>query len=69
MADKPYSRTYQGNRKHVEKYLSKLAEIRLRMPPEQKEAITAAATAAGESVNRYILTATQTRMENEKQKP
>ena len=66
MADKPFSRTYAGNKKYAEKYLSKLAEIRLRMPPEQKERITAAATAAGESVNQYILTATQTRMDKEK---
>lgn len=65
MADKPYSRTYEGNRKYAEKYLAKLAEIKLRMPPETKATITAAATAAGESVNQYMVNATLQRIERE----
>lgn len=65
MADKPISRTYGYNAKYVRKYHAKLAEVKLRMPPELKTEITAAAAAAGESVNQYMLTATQQRMERE----
>ena len=48
------------------RYLAKLAEIRLRMQPETKEDITAAAAAAGESVNQYMIEATRQRMERER---
>lgn len=65
MADKPVTQTYGYLAPYIKKYLAKQAEIKLRMPPERKEAITAAAAAAGESVNAYILDAVQQRMEAE----
>ena len=65
MADKPVFQTYGYNAKYARKYLAKQAEIKLRMPPERKEAIAAAAAAAGESTNAYILNAVRQRMERE----
>jgi len=39
----------------AKKYLSHLAEIRIRMQPEQREEIKKRAAAAGKSVNQYLL--------------
>ena len=47
------------------KYLEKLDEVRIRMPKGRKEAIKAAAAAAGESMNQYIITAIDQRMEQD----
>lgn len=44
-------------------YLAKLDKILLRMPQGDKEIIKAAADAAGQSVNAYILTAIKQRMD------
>ena len=41
--------------------------INVLAPKGQREVIAAAATAAGESISQYMLTATQTRMDKEKQ--
>lgn len=37
-----------------ERYLAKLAEIRIRMTPEEKTRIEQKASAAGKSVNQYL---------------
>ena len=39
------------------KYISKFAEIKLRVTPEERENIKAAADAAGKSMNEFILSA------------
>ena len=45
------------------KYIAQFAEIKLRLPPEQKDRARAAAEAAGESLNEYITNAIKMRME------
>lgn len=59
--------TYEQNKKHAEKYLSKMDEIRIRMPKESglKDAIQAHAEARGESVQAFILRAIQITMKQE----
>jgi hypothetical protein len=60
--------TYEQNRKYAEKYLSKMDEIRIRLPKESglKDAITAHAKDKGESVQAFIIRAICTTMENDK---
>ena len=67
MENKPNRGTYDYNKEYAKKYRAGKTEIKLTVSPETKAAITAAAVAAGESVTRYMLTATQTRMDSEKQ--
>ena len=49
------------------KYLEKLDEIRIRMPKGEKNNIKEAASAAGESMNQYIVSAIDQRMERDEQ--
>ena len=55
---------YEQRKAANERYLSKMEEIRVRMPKESglKEAIQAHAEAGGESVNAFILRAVQETM-------
>ena len=48
------------------KYLEKLDVIRIRMPKGEKNNIKEAASAAGESMNQYIINAVDQRMERDK---
>lgn len=45
------------------KYIAQFAEIKLRMPPELKDQVRAAAEAAEQSLNEYIISAVRQRME------
>jgi predicted HicB family RNase H-like nuclease len=58
---------YEQRKASNERYLSKLDEIRIRMPKESglKEAIQAHAEAHGESVNAFILRAVQETIERD----
>ena len=47
------------------KYLDKLAEVKVRMPPEKRETIQAHAQARGESVNGFINRAIDNQMERD----
>lgn len=67
MTDKPNRGTYGYNKEYAKKYRAGKTEIKLTVDPETKARITTAAQAAGESVTRYMLTATQTRMDMEKE--
>lgn len=44
------------------KYIAQFADIKLRVPPEKRDEIKAAAAAAGVSVNTFILEAIDLRM-------
>ena len=59
--------TYEQNKKSAEKYLSRMDDIRIRMPKESglKEAIQAHAASNGESVQAFILRAIKTTMRND----
>lgn len=60
------SRYTEAQAKAAKKYLSESVEdIRFRVPKGQKAAIKAAAERAGESVNGYIKTAVEQRMQHE----
>lgn len=65
--NKPAPRTYDYNKEYARRYMAKQATIKLYMTPEKKEEIAQAAQRAGESINQYILTAVQTRMDSERQ--
>lgn len=54
--------TYEYNKEYAKKYMAKLSEVKVRMSPEQKDAIAAAAQRAGESVNQFVLSAVHARM-------
>lgn len=54
--------TYGYNKEYAKKYMAKLSEVKLRMSPKEKDAIAAAAQRAGVSVNQYVLSAVQRRM-------
>ena len=58
---------YEQRKAANERYLSKMEEIRVRMPKESglKEAIQAHAEAGGESVNAFILRAVQETMDRD----
>ena len=56
----------EAQKKASIKYLEKLDEIRIRMPKGEKNNITEAASAAGESMNQYIINAVDQRMERDK---
>lgn len=62
---KPKPRTYEYNKKYALAYDKRHVIFKLRMSEEQKTALDAAAKKAGESINGYILSAVQTRMESE----
>ena len=51
------------------RYLSKMDKYQIRMPAGRKEEIRAAAEAAGESLNAYILRAIDERIERDEKKP
>lgn len=57
----------EAQKKASIKYLEKLDEIRIRMPKGEKKNIKEAASAAGESMNQYIINAVDQRMEREKE--
>ena len=56
----------EAQKKASIKYLEKLDEIRIRMPKGDKNNIKEAASAAGESMNQYIINAVDQRMERDK---
>ena len=56
----------EAQKKASSKYLEKLDEIRSRMPKGEKNNIKEAASAAGESMNQYIINAVDQRMERDK---
>lgn len=45
----------ESQAKAIKNYLSKMAEIRIRLKPEEKTIIEEKAKKAGKSVNRYII--------------
>lgn len=47
------------------KYIAQFAEIKIRVSPEKREEIKAAADAAGESVNSFILSAIEKRLKDD----
>lgn len=49
-----YSGYNEARKRANEKYLSKLAEIRIRMTPEEKRIIEEKAQAEGKSVNQFL---------------
>ena len=57
----------EAQKKASIKYLEKLDEIRIRMPKGEKKNIKEAASAAGESMNQYIINAVDQRMERDKE--
>ena len=57
----------EAQKKASIKYLEKLDEIRIRMPKCKKDDIKAAASTAGESMNQYIVSAIDQRMERDEQ--
>ena len=59
----------EAQKKASVKYLEKLDEVRIRMPKGRKDDIKAAAVAAGESMNQYIINAVEQRMERDHQQP
>lgn len=61
MAQKYTEARKEGNKRWDEKNLDRVS---LAMPKGKKEEIKAAAAAAGESMNQYILAAVDLRMEN-----
>lgn len=63
--NKPKPGTYEYNKEYAKRYLQKLAYYQIRMPAGLKEGIETAARATGESVNQYILTAVQDRIDRE----
>ena len=65
MENKPNRGTYEYNKEYAKKYRASKTEIKLTVTPEIKNAIVAAAAEVGESVTRYMLTATQIRMDKE----
>ena len=56
----------EAQKKASIKYLEKLDEVRIRMPKGEKNNIKEAASAAGESMNQYIINAVDQRMERDK---
>ena len=58
----------EAQKKASIKYLEKLDEIRIRMPKGKKDDIKAAASTAGESMNQYIVSAIDQRMERDEQR-
>ena len=60
--------TYEQSKKAIQKYLSKMDEIRIRMPKESglKDAIQQHAESKGESVNAFILRAIEETMKRDK---
>ena len=56
----------EAQKKASIKYLEKLDEIRIRMPKGEKNNLKEAASAAGESMNQYIINAVDQRMERDK---
>ena len=56
----------EAQKKASIKYLEKQDEIRIRMPKGEKNNIKEAASAAGESMNQYIINAVDQRMERDK---
>ena len=55
----------EAQKRAQKSYMEKFARVELRMEPDRRDAIKAAADAAGESVNGYINKAVDQRMERE----
>jgi len=65
MTEEQKKSTYTpAQKKAIQTYLKNQDEIKIRMPKGNKERIAAAAAAAGESVNAYIMNAISARMES-----
>lgn len=60
--------TYEKNKQYAEKYLSKMDEIKIRLPKESglKSAIQDHTKATGESVQGFIIRAIMEAIENDK---
>lgn len=58
-----------AQRKASSKYLASKKTVTLRFAPAEADAVSAAATAAGESTQGYILTAVRQRMERDASAP
>ena len=56
------SKGYEVRKEANKRYLSKLDELKIRIPKGQKATVEAAASAAGESVNQYTQKALLNRM-------
>ena len=56
----------EAQRKAAAKYLEKLDEIRIRMPKGRKDEIKAHAESRGQSVNGFIITAIDEKMERDR---
>jgi len=54
MAEEKKSRYTEAQAASAKRYLSKFAEIRIRLQPEEKAEIERRAAEAGKSVNQYI---------------
>lgn len=70
MPEKKRKREYKGStdsiRAAVKRYDSKLGHLRIRTTPEEKEKIEAAASAAGISLNQYVIEAVRDRMQRDR---
>lgn len=64
MNDNQKKKTSEAQLRASRKYLAGLDEIRIRIPKGRKEEIKAAADAVNESMNQYISTAIDRRMES-----
>lgn len=53
----------------VKKYQGKMAELKIRCKPEEKEAFQKAADAAGKSLNKYVIETLSQRIQRDKGKP
>lgn len=53
---------YEQRKEANKRYLAKLDELKIRLPGGQKETVKAAADAAGENVNQYVVRAILDRM-------
>ena len=56
------ARYTEAQKRSAQKYLSKLAEIKIRIPPEFKKEIEAAAYKDGKSVQAYLIEALKEKM-------
>lgn len=63
MSEEKKARYTEAQKKAIQKYLHEsVEEFKVRVPKGEKAIIQAAAAAAGESLNQYVLTAIRSRM-------